>query len=815
MDETVRPHTPRTGVFGSLLVALGVAASVLPLRDLFEGRPWGPAIIAMLAVVALTGVVSRWFGLPGWAVPLVQGGFLVGLLTAMFGGGTGILGLVPTTDTFAVWRELLFDARESIASSAPPAPSTVGVVFTVAAACGAVALVTDAIGVTGGQPALAGLPMVVPFLVSVANSTGGLPVFYMVLVAACWLALMAVVDDSRITLLTRGGRDRGASAAAAAARTGRMSSAAVIGAAAIVVALALAAALPITPNTMLADRLGLSGGAGRVGFSPSPDMLSDLDDSNPSSVLRYTSDDPAAPPLRVAVSTRYTDGTWEARQVRERVSSAPTLARPPGLSDGIDSEDRRISVTENRLAAPHLAAPELVKQGTVTGATWAMDPNTGVLAAGAMPPAYELTYLTLRPTPDQLRASPSGRVVIDDVDPVLDTSGISSNTARIAAQVTDDAATPYDRAVALQNWFRSEGGFTYSLDLAPVPAGMSDRQAAITSVDRFLESKQGYCVQFSTAMTLMARSVGIPARLATGFLPGRVEGDARRVLSTDAHAWPELYFEGIGWLRFEPTPSVQSGPAPDYAPDTADQPTPTPTQTPTPTPIPTITPQQPTPTAAAPEEAPADAAGAGFPWQAVLLALAVVVAIALLVWLFTLPARVAARDRRDRLAGAATPAEGVLAVWDGFVSRLGDLGVRLDSARVLPRQAEDLATDLDLGPDDRRRLERLASAVENARYAPVLVGAGARSASDSQPQRRADLAEARRAAGSEAPMTNDPVVAQALADARALSASAEAGRPRGQRLAARAFPASGRAGLRRRVGAMAADARAAVGAWRN
>lgn len=785
--------SPRVGALGSLLVALGVAASTLPLRDLFEGRPWGPSLIATLAVVAISGVVARWFAVPTWTVPLIQGAFLTALLTAMFGGGTGILGLFPLPETGGAWRDLLLDARESIASSAPPAPSTVGVVFAVAAAAGAIALITDAIGVTGGQPALAGLPMVVPFLISVANSSGGLPVHYVVLVAVCWLALMAVVDDSRISRWTRGAAERNV---AAAARTGRMSSAALTGTAAIVVALLLAAALPITPNTILADRLGISGGAGRVGFSPSPDMLADLEDSNPTSVLRYRSDDPSAPPLRVAVSTRYADGSWESREVREPVSSGPTLARPPGLGDDVTRVERTISVTENRLAAPNLAAPELVTHGTVTGATWSMDPRTGVLAAGAMPPRYELGYLSLRPSSAQLRSAPVGLTAVDDVDPVLDASGVSANTSRIAAQVTQGADTAYDRAVALQNWFRSEGGFTYSLELEPPPAGMSSRQAAITSVDRFLESKRGYCVQFSTAMTLMARSVGIPARLATGFLPGRVEGDARRVLSTDAHAWPELYFEGIGWLRFEPTPSVQSGPAPDYAPDTAEQPaTPSPTATPTPTEQSTATPTPEQPDETAPE--PAGETGAGIPWRTVLTVIAVLGVLALLALLLTLPARVAARDRRLRLAEAETPDEGVLAVWDGFVAQLADLGVRLAPARVLPQQVDDLVRDLDLDAEHRRRLERLASAVENARYAPVLVGSGG--SVTTRAQVRENRAVAHHAAGGGAPLTQDPTVASCVADADAVLAMAAASRPAGPRIAARAFPASGRAGLRRRL----------------
>ena len=80
-------------------------------------------------------------------------------------------------------------------------------------------------------------------------------------------------------------------------------------------------------------------------------------------------------------------------------------------------------------------------------------------------------------------------------------------------------------------------------------------------------TKQGYCVQFATAMTMMARAAGIPARMATGFLPGSATQGVWTVTAADAHAWPELYLDGVGWTRFEPTPAVRSGAPPIYAAD--------------------------------------------------------------------------------------------------------------------------------------------------------------------------------------------------------------------------------------------------------
>src|SRR5690606_3704427 len=87
-------------------------------------------------------------------------------------------------------------------------------------------------------------------------------------------------------------------------------------------------------------------------------------------------------------------------------------------------------------------------------------------------------------------------------------------------------------------------------------------------LSHFLLTRQGYCTQFASAMVMMARTEGIPARFAIGFLPGSSSEDERTVVAADAHAWPELYFDGLGWLRFEPTPATRTAGAPGYTSST-------------------------------------------------------------------------------------------------------------------------------------------------------------------------------------------------------------------------------------------------------
>ncbi|HLW97309.1 MAG TPA: DUF3488 and transglutaminase-like domain-containing protein [Candidatus Acidoferrales bacterium] len=124
----------------------------------------------------------------------------------------------------------------------------------------------------------------------------------------------------------------------------------------------------------------------------------------------------------------------------------------------------------------------------------------------------------------------------------------------LALQATTGALNPYDKAVALQSYLRSH--FGYTLDLGSTPT--RDPLANFLFVRR-----AGHCEYFATAMTMMLRTLGIPARYINGFQTGQynsVGGDFI-VRASDAHSWVEVYFPGQGWTTFDPTPSGDSAPA--------------------------------------------------------------------------------------------------------------------------------------------------------------------------------------------------------------------------------------------------------------
>jgi len=131
----------------------------------------------------------------------------------------------------------------------------------------------------------------------------------------------------------------------------------------------------------------------------------------------------------------------------------------------------------------------------------------------------------------------------------LQLPALSRRVADLARQITGTAQSPYDRALAVEQYLRR--AYRYSLDV-----GMA---AAANPVEEFLfERKTGYCDHFATAMVVLLRTLGIPSRLATGFSEGEWNdvGGYYTVRQRDAHAWVEVYFPNSGWITFDPTPSI-------------------------------------------------------------------------------------------------------------------------------------------------------------------------------------------------------------------------------------------------------------------
>ncbi|HYM67517.1 MAG TPA: transglutaminaseTgpA domain-containing protein [Patescibacteria group bacterium] len=151
---------------------------------------------------------------------------------------------------------------------------------------------------------------------------------------------------------------------------------------------------------------------------------------------------------------------------------------------------------------------------------------------------------------DALKATPAAPAAPLENSVYLDAGQLSQQAKDLAASVTAGTTTEYDTVLALTRFLQRS--YHYSLQLSPVPSGKD-------AVDWFLfDVKTGYCEQFASAETLMLRSLGIPARLATGYSTGEYDPvlDQSVVRERDAHAWVEVWFQGHGWVPVDPTPGV-------------------------------------------------------------------------------------------------------------------------------------------------------------------------------------------------------------------------------------------------------------------
>lgn len=136
----------------------------------------------------------------------------------------------------------------------------------------------------------------------------------------------------------------------------------------------------------------------------------------------------------------------------------------------------------------------------------------------------------------------------------------------ISADVVGNVSTNFEKALALENWFRASGAFTYDTE---VPAGFATSDVVEWLSEPDDENpfrRHGYCEQFATAMALMARSVGVPSRVVLGFTPGtRINDTTVQVMDRNAHSWVEVWIPSYGWMAFDPTPRSR------YAAPTMDQ----------------------------------------------------------------------------------------------------------------------------------------------------------------------------------------------------------------------------------------------------
>jgi len=263
---------------------------------------------------------------------------------------------------------------------------------------------------------------------------------------------------------------------------------------------------------------------------------------------------------------------------------------------------------------------------------------------------------------------------------------LPSGLTEIARERTEGATTDFERAWLLQHWFRDSGDFTYSTDVSTGHDSLDLENWLTDSTSR--NFRIGYCEQFAATMAVLGRTLGIPSRVVWGFTPGAVqpqaEGpDAVVVRDTNAHAWVEMWIDGFGWVRFDPTPRGQFQPA---SPTAAFDPT---LFLPDPDDLGTISsPTVPAPGSENPggivDDPPIGGLARGARWWLLLIPAAALA-------LSAVPIAKTVRRRR-RLARLRKG--DITAAWDEILDRLTDLGEPVPAVKTPMEVAREIDTAL-------------------------------------------------------------------------------------------------------------------------
>lgn len=730
--------TRERGALGASLRMATTAAATTWVAMLswrgFTAHPGGfvAALLVVGAVVAATGAIGRWRRLPG-AVTVLAQLVLGGAVTSLYVAGT----LYPGGEFWDAIRAAV-DASNAYAA---PVPEGGGItVQPLLIVGGFVAmLLVDVLACTLRRVSLAGLPLLTVYSVPVSLLDGGLSWWVFGATALGFLMLLFLQEQEHVG---RWGRSLDP------ARTPSRRSEAVRGTAAVVgvAATAIAVAAPIVVPTFSLSvfDFGAGNGTGNDEIkieNPLLDLRRDLRRGQDVPLITITTTDPNPDHLRISVLNRFSNEEFSSgdRRVPSTNLANGTLPDLQGVSSTVRASartyDYQVSINddfESRWLPTQAPISAIDADGD-----WRFDETTMDFVAGdddLRTPGmdYSMTAVQYDFLPEQVSGSNSTIGLSPDVTELP--TDLSPLVAGYAREATEGTFTPYEQAVALQAWFRGGNGFSYSLDDAP-----EGKVGASELVD-FLDpetGRVGYCEQYAAAMTVMARTLGIPARVAVGFLtPDRVPGsDDTWVYSAhDLHAWPELYLPGAGWVLFDPTPGarVPADAVPPYTTRGGETALPTATETsettrPTRTSEPAV---EPPPSSAAPEAQPdqTDAdAGVSIPWLPILVGLGLIV---LLVVLVLTPRTLRARQRARRLAGGPESA------WEELRATVVDLGLRWPEARSpgeveavvglhlgLPGDpAERPAHGPEVNPEAAAALTRIVRQVERARYARATPG---------------------------------------------------------------------------------------------
>ena len=520
---------------GSLLTlaTLSVAAT-LGFARLFNDASWVlPVMLAAIGAHVIGLATRRW---PGPAALGVSAAALGLLLCAVVAGHTTFYGL-PTASTLSALGRAWTAGLDSFRNAVAPTKTTPGLLLLSVGGTWVCAAAADWLAFRGDATLTAILPPFVLYVMGAALGKDGfqLPTTFVFVVAA----LLFVAANHAAGLPSAWFSGRGSPPGLARMAMGAAPVALLVAAAGLV----LGPNLPGAQAQPLVELRGTGGGGdtSRITVSPLVDLKARLTQTPVTELFAVRSPVPAY--WRLTALEEFDGRIWSSRGTyRPAGDHLPKESGDTSLTYKV-VQDFRIGPLDSFWLPAAYRPARIDLQGARVNSDSLTLLTEKESAAGLI---YKVQSEIPRYTPADLQAA--GGDPPADMQSYLELpDDFPADVRDLARKVTANAVGPYAQALALQDYLRSN----YTYDEA-APAGHSDDHLRYF----LFRSKIGYCEQFAGAYAAMARAIGLPARVAVGFTPGTYDAaqDVFHVTTKDAHAWPEVHINGVGWVAFEPTP---------------------------------------------------------------------------------------------------------------------------------------------------------------------------------------------------------------------------------------------------------------------
>ena len=539
---------PSTGWLEAIVVFVAMALTAVAVSAVFKDFAWVSPVLVAVAVVVIVGAVFRTVPALRSTGTAVIAQCVAGLIAVFIvcAGDSLLLGFIPTGESFGTVIDLLSEGVSDLYATAPPAASTPGFIAMLTIAFTLITILIDGLVSDLRAPKVGGVLLLVLWMIPVYFAAQEVKWWHIVAILAAFLLLM--LSPYLPATRWRGGM-----------------TAILAGALALAIGIGLPLLLPPVPT--LPDRASKGQGDLTV-TNPFLNLRQNLGDRDDKTLFSYQTTDEDADPIRLTSIDDFDGENWAPSpfSLDPFAIAADGMPWPAGMPRDKNFKEQTISVAVgDDYDQQYLPSPYAPQQPKDLSRRWIFDEKTLTVVGNGEKTGglqYSMDYLSPNPDVEDLQsATPVSESDFETELAVPDS--LPTSVKETAERVTADADNQWEAAVMLQAYFRG-GDFEYSLD-AP-------ERASGDAISDFLADKQGYCVQFSSAMTIMARTMGIPARIGVGYAGGDEAENGVDVSMQDSHAWPELYFEGAGWVRFEPTPGGPAGDPPKWTlADGADQ----------------------------------------------------------------------------------------------------------------------------------------------------------------------------------------------------------------------------------------------------